>query len=171
MRREATIPCTLVLLLFALPLAAGEPVPTTPPAPTAPPVIPDLPENQAELAEQAAGQLEFDPAVAVTPPPAVATARSAEMLEIELVINSERARVTELAARVRDLGDDAAALAVQLEIEQIKQGTEIEILRIQAKHARLAGREAQATAIEAALAQMLSPAPVLPASPTGDARR
>lgn len=158
----------LTLLLLTLPVTASEPTPAAPPAPA---TIPDLPENQAEIAEQAAGQLVFEPTAAGALPPAVAGARSAEMLEIEQAITAERALVTDLTARLRGLADDAAALAVQLEIERTKQGLEIEILRIQAKHARLAGREAQAVAIEADLAQMLAPASALPAAPSGDAER
>lgn len=177
----------LALFLLALPAMAGEPAqPASPNGPTTAAAvaatepaspIPNLPENQAEIEALANGQLVLEPAPAVGTTLANPASLSPEMLEIGRVVNAERARLAELEARLRDTADDTAALSLLREIEQVKQGTEVEILRIQAKFARSAGREAQAQEIEAAVTQILAPAPALAAppastvSPSGDARR
>lgn len=184
MKHGARAAWGLALILLAQPALAGEPAqpagpngPTTAAAvaatePAAP--LPNLPENQAEIEALANGQLVLESAPAVGTTPASPAPSSPEMLEIGRAVTAERARLAELEARLRDTADDSAALSLLREIEQVKQGTEVEILRIQAKHARLAGREAQAQEIEAVVTQIQAPAPALaapPASPSGDARR
>lgn len=146
------------------------PAPAVADAGGAPVVIPDLPENEAEIAAAAAGQLRIgtpaEPAAAVP----VALPVSPEMAEINAALADERARVAGLQARLDDTADDEAALALLREMEQTKQATEVEVLRIQAKHARLAGRDAQATEIEAAIAVILAPTPVAPPAHATDGR-
>jgi hypothetical protein len=146
--------------------------------------IPDLPENQAEIEALTSGQLVLEPAPAVGTTPASTGSLSPEMLEIEQALTAERARLAELEARLRNKAEEVVVLSLLREIEQVKQDAEVEILRIQAKHARLAGREAQAQEIEATVMQILAPVPgsALAAPPasaaeadssarSGDARR
>lgn len=147
--------------------------------------IPDLPENRAEIEAVRAGELRLEPAPNAAAAPQAAAPRSPEMLEIDQALVAERALVAELEARLEGAPDETAALDLLREIERTKQRTEIEILRLQAKHARLAGREEQAAEIEAAVQQILAPALVpapaaaaaaraasgSAASPAGDARR
>jgi hypothetical protein len=79
------------------------------------------------------------------------------MAEMQAVLAAERERVAELRLR----GDKAAtpdeAVAIQREIERVKFDTEISLLRVQAKHARAAGRTQVAARIEAAINELLSP--------------
>lgn len=166
MARTATTILTLLILFCALAVAAGEPATAPPDVPPAPPVIADLPENAAEIADHAAGRLVLEPVVE-TPPPAAAAA--VEMQEIDEALAACRARVADLTARLRETTADETALALQRDIEQSKRETELDVLRIQAKHARLAGRDAQADAIEAELARMTAPA--VPTAPAAAAAR
>ncbi len=139
-------------------LAAADTAADTPPpsgsaagATAAPaPLVPPLPENMAEIEAIESGELVLEPAPAAAGPRAL----SSEMAEIETAIAAEREQVARLAASLRGAADDAAALALEREIEAVKQGTEIAVLRIQARYAREAGREEQAQAIEAAVARM-----------------
>ncbi len=117
------------------------------------PPIPDAPENQAEIEAAARGELVLEPVA----PVGDAASLSPEMTAIRAALAAGRARVDELEARLAGASGDEAALAVMRALEQAKQDTEIEILRIQAEHARLAGREAQAQEIETAISQMLTP--------------
>lgn len=141
----------LLLLLAGAALAADTPT------------IPDLPENQAEIAAAAQGQLVLEKV-----PGEAAGPISPEMTEINEMLAAQRERVHELEARLASAADDAAALGLLREIELAKQATEIEILRIQARYAMQAGREAQAREIETVIAAMLSPASAAAPSPTGE---
>jgi hypothetical protein len=126
--------------------AAAEP---TPPAGSEPASIP---ENAAEMAEIAAGQLVLEPVPVAEAVPA--RALTPEMIEINAALAAERTRVDELTTRLKATTDEAAALTLVQEIETAKQGTELAILAIQARHARAAGREAQAQEIESAISRM-----------------
>jgi hypothetical protein len=104
------------------------------------------------------------PAATVAPAPR-AHAMAAEMLA---VIEAERGELAKLFARFRAAPDAATALAVQREIEQLKSGTEISLLRIQAGYARRAGRSAQAAELEKVIAELQAPAVrMAPASSRG----
>jgi hypothetical protein len=133
------------------------------------PPIPDTPENQAEIEAAARGELVLEPVA----PAGGDASLSPEMAAIREALAAGQARVDELEARLVAASGDEAALAVMRAIEQAKQDTEIEVLRIQAEHARLAGRETQAQEIEAAITQMLEPgttptATVRPDPPAND---
>jgi len=84
------------------------------------------------------------------------------MAAIYGAIAAGQVRVDELESRLAGANGDEATLELLRAIEQAKQETEIEILRIQAEHARLAGREAQAQEIETAIGQILDPATTVP---------
>ncbi|MDO9695250.1 MAG: hypothetical protein Q7W56_10985 [Candidatus Latescibacteria bacterium] len=80
---------------------------------------------------------------------------------IRALLDREAAQLAELEARVPAAADAAAFLALQREIEQVKQDTELQVMRTQAQHARLEGRVEQAEQIEAALAEMAAPRPAI----------
>jgi hypothetical protein len=129
-----------------------------------------LPENAAEIAAIASGELVLEPAPAAEA--SAAPALSPEMVEINAALAAERQQVSDLTARLRATTDNAAALRLEREIETTKQSTELAVLGIQARYARAAGREQQAQAIEASIAQMTAlmngtpdPATVPPAVP------
>lgn len=134
-------------------VAAPEDPPTAAAAQPAP-----IPENAAEIAELASGQLVLEavPAAEALAAPALAP----EMVEIMAAITAERTQVDDLTARLRATTDNAAALALEREIETTKRSTELTILGIQARHARAAGREEQALAIEASITQMTTVSPL-----------
>jgi hypothetical protein len=115
---------------------------------------PAIPENQAEIE---AGVVPEGGAPAVEK--SAAPVLSPLMLEIQAALAAEQARVADLEARFAAAADEASALAIQKEIEQIKVETELSILRLQAEHARQEGRVEQAAQIEAAIAEMMNPRP------------
>jgi len=82
--------------------------------------------------------------------------------EIAQAIDAQRMALIALQERFERTADPNEARAIQREIEATKQGTELQILRIQARYARLGGREAAARRIEAAIEQLLHPPAVVP---------
>lgn len=145
------------LIFSAAVAAAAEP---SPPAGSEPASIP---ENAAEMAEIAAGQLVLEPGPAAEAVPV--RALTPEMVEINAVLAAERTLVDDLTARLKATTDEAAALVLVQEVETAKQGAELAILGIQARYARAAGREAQAQEIENAISRM-SAVMNAPAAPT-----
>lgn len=87
------------------------------------------------------------------------TAADALMAEITHIWQSSQASLAELEARFAAAGDPVTALAIQREIEALHVGTELDILRLQAAHARRQGREADAALLEATIAEALAPVP------------
>jgi len=158
------IALTASLLLAASVLSAADPQPqppATPPAQTTAPAAPDLDINQAEIAAGVVPDA-LDPAK--TAP--TASEPSPLLVEIEAVLAASRAAVAELATRADATGDPAMAFALQQQIARVKQQAELDILAIQARHARLAGNDELATQIEADIATIMNPpAPVAPAVP------
>jgi len=116
-----------------------------------------IPENAAEIAELASGQLVLEAGPTVEAP--AARALSPEMVEIMATLPAEQTQVDDLTARLRAATDNAAGLALEREIEATKWSTELAILGIQARYARAAGREEQALAIEASIAQLTAVTP------------
>lgn len=80
--------------------------------------------------------------------------------ELAQALEAERRALVALQARFDAALDEQAALAVQREIDRLKASTEVTLLRIQARHARLRGREAAARRIESAIEGLLQPPPV-----------
>jgi hypothetical protein len=76
--------------------------------------------------------------------------------EIAATFAAERATLAELQARFSSAATEAEALAIQQQIDRVKQDAEIGTLRIQARYARQAGYEQTATELEAVVAQLLS---------------
>ncbi|MBM4131438.1 hypothetical protein FJ250_10520 [bacterium] len=104
-------------------------------------------------------------------PAADAAAPATLLAEITALYERGQVRARELEAAFAATADPAAALAIQREIEALQVATELDILRIQAAHARRQGREADAKLLEAAIAEALAPVrPDAPAPrPTPDA--
>ncbi len=73
------------------------------------------------------------------------------------VLDREDAQVAALQAELARIADPMAALAVQRRIEKVKQDSEVELLRVQATHARAAGKSALAAQLDAAIAEMTAP--------------
>jgi TolA-binding protein len=90
--------------------------------------------------------------------PAVAArirARSPLAAELDAVLAAERALLRRLEVEVRRVGSSEAGLALQRQIAQVKQNTEIELLRVQARHARREGRTELAEQLEASVRELL----------------
>lgn len=87
------------------------------------------------------------------------------MVEIRAVLDEERAALKTLNERFRAAKDPDAAIAIQREIARVKLDAEVAVMRVQAKHARAAGRADVATNIEAAIRMMLEPEAPPPATP------
>lgn len=83
-------------------------------------------------------------------------------IEIRAVLDRERDALASLHAKLRAARDEGAARELEREVERVRLGTEVSLLRVQAKHARLAGREAVAAHLEGAIRALLSPPVVLP---------
>ena len=122
------------------------------------------------LALSGAGRAEEAPATpaADTPPPAPAEQPSAStlrpaqtlspmMLEIESLLAAERAAVEVLAARLEKTHDGQALIALQREVEALKQETQLGILEVQLRYARAAGRDEVVAELERALAARKQP--------------
>jgi len=142
------------------PTAQGDPK-TVAPA-VAAPVIPDLPENAAEIEAlkngAGPGSLAEPQSEATAGQPADEPTPRTHALRA--VLDAEQAQLAELQGRLESAPDTDAALAIQREIEQVKQQTEIDLLAAQARFAREAGQEEQAVAIEAAITELTAPRPV-----------
>ncbi len=97
-------------------------------------------------------------ATAAPAPGIAATAKpSAMMTEIRALIADEHRSLTALNERFRRTTDPAAAIALQREIAQLKLGTEIALLRVQARHARATGRLSVAAHLDEAIHELESP--------------
>lgn len=101
---------------------------------------------------------------APAPKPRLAKA-SPMMAEIRAVLDEERAALRSLNERFRAAKDPDAAIALQREIARVKLDAEVAVLRVQAKHARAAGRADVAASLETAIEQMLAPAAPPPSAP------
>ncbi len=91
------------------------------------------------------------------------------MQAIQAVLDQEAARLAELEVRVKAAAGNEAQLALEREIERVKEDAELQILRVQADFARREGRVEQAAMIEALLAEMTAPrqAPSAPGQASG----
>jgi hypothetical protein len=100
----------------------------------------------------------LDPAA--NPEPTTVRPLSPLMSAIQSLWEARLVEVVALKERLQNASDHAAALAILHEIEALQASTEIEILRLQADHARREGREADAQAIETAITEQLNPSQV-----------
>lgn len=110
----------------------------------------------ARAADETAAPAEKAPRVAKASP---------MMIEIRAVLDGERTALKSLNERFRAAKDPDAAIAIQREIARVKLDTEVEVLRVQVKHARAAGRADVAASLETAIQQILEPSTPPPAAP------
>jgi hypothetical protein len=81
----------------------------------------------------------------------------AMMTEIRALVADERRSLASLNQRFHRTTDQAAALTLQREIAQLKLGTELALLRVQARYARAEGRLSVAAHLENAIRELESP--------------
>jgi hypothetical protein len=118
---------------------------------------PDEVKPPEPVQAEPAAPVAADPAA--SPQPTIARPLNPLMSAIQSLWEARLVEVVALKERLRNASDHAAALAILREIEALQASTEIEILRLQADHARREGREADAQAIEAAITEQLNPSP------------
>ncbi len=109
--------------------------------------------------------------VASGPKPLLVPSRAAlspRMREIQVAVEEARAMRERLEERQARAASAAEADALQKELVVLKTDTEIRLLQVQAKYARLAGRPEQVARIERAIEHRLHPPqPILRAEPAG----
>jgi len=93
----------------------------------------------------------------VVPATAAPVARSPLMQEITAAWTAHEVVVAALEKQLEASTDASAALALQRQIETARAQVEIEILRIQARHARQAGRLDIAAELETTIGQLTTP--------------
>lgn len=93
------------------------------------------------------------------------------MADIEARLERMRTEVRELEARFAATRDPAESIRLQRAIEAAKVGAELDVLRIQADHARREGRLEVVAEIEAAIELMTSPPAAAAAAQPGGAVR
>jgi hypothetical protein len=79
------------------------------------------------------------------------------MMEIQAVVELGRSQTLELESQAAGAPDEESILDIQRQIEELAQETELELLRVQVRHARLAGREELASKIEQDIADIQNP--------------
>jgi len=84
---------------------------------------------------------------------------SPQMREIQAALAQEHRAIQEILSELEAADDEDAAMELLARLHDVKRDTEVEILRIQARHARLAGREELAREIDAAIERLLAPPP------------
>ena len=112
----------------------------------------NLEVNKAEIEE---GKLDAESALDTERVPA----KSPLMTAIDVVMQDSRDQITLLRADLEKQSDPDAALAIQKQIEDLKVETELNILRLQADHARAHGNEELARSIDESITFMTTPRP------------
>lgn len=163
MRVRALLAPCFVLALFATAAVAAETGPALPALTGAP--------QQARLDDPAALRaLEALPLPgAVARPRPAATPLLSDLFD---VLDRQDAAVAALQTELARTADPMAALSIQRRIEKTKQDAEVELLRVQATHARAAGKSALVAQLDAAIAELTAPRavsePVERPAPTRD---
>ncbi|MBK8165302.1 MAG: hypothetical protein IPK64_04945 [bacterium] len=123
----------------------------------------DLPENQAEAAAIAAGDLQLarpeTPAGAAAEALPVEPAQAARRAALDAVLAEQAGRVRALVARL-PAADDAGALEIQRQVEQVKKETGRRLLEVQLELATGTGDQVAIDNLQAALADWDAPQPV-----------
>ncbi|MFN2370671.1 MAG: hypothetical protein ABR506_05875 [Candidatus Krumholzibacteriia bacterium] len=154
---------TSLFVLLAVPAVAADPEPAEPVASGQAGAgepqggsAPNLDVNQAELLEKDATGAPAHTELAEPEGRAV----SPLMEDINRVVAESTVRLAELQGRLDREIDDRAALEIVRAMEQVKIRTELDILAVQADHARQNGREDLAQEIEGAITEMTAPRPL-----------
>jgi arginine/lysine/ornithine decarboxylase len=82
---------------------------------------------------------------------------SPRLLEIRDRLETDQAQLEKLAAAYQEAGSGQEALRIQRQIHELKTGTEIAVLEIQLRYARLESDTIAATRLEAELEEMRNP--------------
>ena len=172
MRLRALLAPCFTIALFVTAAAATE----NAPSPSALPALPALSGTPAQVplddpaAVRALEALPL-PRTVARPRPA-ATPLLADLFD---VLDRQDAAVAALQTELARIADPMAALALQRRIEKAKQDAEIDVLRVQARHARAAGKAALAAQLDAAIGELTAPRavnePVARPAPTRDEAR
>jgi hypothetical protein len=81
------------------------------------------------------------------------------MREIIAAWEASQVAVAAVEQQISATTDPMAALALQRQVEEMREQVEVELLRIQARYARQEGRLDDAAQIDAAIAEMTAPRP------------
>lgn len=137
--------------------------------------IPNIPINKAEQARpaddpEAAQEPETlgSPTNHLGPVTQLETAFARELAELR---TSQQAQLEEIAQRLRQTTDPQQELPLQLELDAAKQEVELELLRLQMRHAQAAGRTEVVEKIQQAITQITSPQPVIEPQDRSASRR
>lgn len=117
--------------------------------------IPNLDVNKAELQANEGLPIPLHPGLVERN-----QARNPMMDQIEAVIAAADIRLTEMKTRLDTEAGNADALELIKGMEQVKIQAELDILAVQAGHARATGRTDIAQEIEQAITEMTTPRPV-----------
>ena len=143
MNRRLFVLC-LLLAIASLggSLAAGNPDP-----PAAPATATVRPVDAGQVTEAVA--------------PALARPLSPLMIEINAVLEANRIEIEALTARYKAAADEREAVAAMQEVIRVKREADLEILRIQLRHARQEGRDDSVARLEEAIRLMTAPRPAI----------
>ncbi len=160
MKNDRKAMCTFLLLVAMSLVQTGTAVSEDPPRATAERV-----PVATGVDHESGDPVVSDGETARRPVSPAAVALSPMMREIHAVLLVKRAEVAEAQRRFDDAADETDALRLQQEVETLKIGAELEILRIQVRYARLEGRPETAAALEASIEAMTAPRPRLEPRP------
>ena len=115
--------------------------------------------NRAEIAEMRRGERPLDVgAIDILALPAEQLEKlSPLMRDIRAALLSEQEQLSTLNERLSQATNADAALALQREIEAVKQSAEIQVLEIQLSHARIAGNAELTKQLEIGLRALRNP--------------
>ena len=134
-------------------------------------VVPSaMAENDAvpaatETVTHGAGSNVALPAGAVSPSTAVRAALASMHVEIRARLEQERQAVAELQAQLVQTLDPVTAVDLQRQVAAAKKKAQVDILRIQLRHAEEAGATAAVAALQTAVQALVAP-PALDGTPT-----
>jgi hypothetical protein len=87
---------------------------------------------------------------------------SPRLLEIRDLLEDRDRQVEDLVARFRAAADDVEAMRIQRKIHELKSGTEVELLKIQLRYARLDENPEAVARLQETLARVEAGPVVLP---------
>ena len=88
---------------------------------------------------------------------ALARELSPMMVEIEAALEATRLEVADLKLQYEAAVSDEQAMEIMREVARVKRAGSVEFMRIQLRHARLAGNEELVTELEEVIARMTAP--------------
>jgi hypothetical protein len=79
------------------------------------------------------------------------------MMEINAALETVRLEVAGLKLQYEAAGNEEAAMEIMREVARVKRESRVEMMRIQLRHARLAGSDELVTELEAIITRMTAP--------------